>query len=332
MNNKSSLKALLLCITAIICAGCTVEKPESMAELTIETTAEATSPTELTTITESVHATIAEITTPEPVQTTATEIATPEPVKTTAAEITTSKPVQTTATEITAKEADDKNTDQESAEEITVYYNNTSFTFKTYERTDLPENPSELSTEELFHSFAYWGGQGYILYNYPSYMMSTIPKHNLTKDTITELFARDDFLSVALDEYEKIDYFPNIDTSSMTREEARIYSHSASQADIIIGFIEIVLADDGNFDRLSDEQKIQVLNELKNKIKAKHYDKSKPDEKEYLTPSKSPFLAYVCEQKLNGKTKWYNYIKAAGEEYEKFIIYLDSGWYGDGGF
>ncbi len=306
MNNKSSLKALLLCITAIICAGCTVEKPESMAELTIETTAEVTSQTELTTTTELVHDTIAEITTP--------------------------KPIQTTAAEITTKEADNKNPDQESTEEITVYYNNTSFTFKPYEGTDLPENPSALNTEELFHSFAYWGGQGYILYNYPSYMMSTIPKHNLTKDTITELFARDDFLTVALDEYEKIDYFPNIDTSSMTREEARIYSHSASQADIIIGFIEIVLADDGNFDRLSDEQKIQVLDELKNKIKAKHYDTSKPDEKEYITTSKSPFLMYVCEQKRDSKTKWYDYIKSLGDEYAEFIPYLDDDWYCDGGF
>jgi hypothetical protein len=179
---------------------------------------------------------------------------------------------------------------------------------------------AEATAEELLNEIETCSAIVFSLYNFPSYYYDYLL---LKLDAFTEFLDREDYATVTLSSYKKADFYEN-NRQDQSYEVWQSYKAAAIQRDNAIAFDEILLANEDTFDILSDEEKIDVLNEVKEKLEFRTGG--------HFTTYNSPFLIYVQEQNRDGKSKWYDYIMDSGEEYSKLKEFLSEEILNWGGF
>lgn len=195
-------------------------------------------------------------------------------------------------------------------------------TAEEFKITGYTKIASDNEAEELLYKIETCSAIVFSLYNFPSYYYDSL----LNKlDAFTEFLDCEDYATVTLSSYKKADFYENIGQQDQSDEDWESYKAEAIQRDNAIAFDEILLANEDTFGILSDEEKIDVLSEVKEKLDFRSSGN-------YFTTYNSPFLFYVQEQNTAGKSKWYDYIMDSGEEYSELKEILSEEILSWGGF
>ncbi len=164
---------------------------------------------------------------------------------------------------------------------------------------------SDNKTEELLNEIETYSVITFSLYNYPSYYYDAL----LNKLVVfNEFLACEDYAAATLSSYKKADFYENTRQKNQNDEDWDSYKTKAIKQDHAIAFDEILLANNDTFRILSEEDRVGVLNTVKEKLDLRSSGN-------YFTTYNSPFLFYVQEQNTGGNSQWYQYIMDFGEEY-----------------
>lgn len=178
---------------------------------------------------------------------------------------------------------------------------------KEYKVTESPKIVPDKKTEELIDEIESYSPLVYTLFNYPSYYYDALQKR---LDAFSEFLACKDYATVTLLSYIKHDFYKNKRQKNQSDKDWLAYDAKAVQQDNAIAFDEILLANNNTFAILTEEERLDVLNEVKEKLVLRTSG-------DYYASENSPFLFYVQEQNTAGNSNWYDYIMNSDDEYSK---------------